>query len=74
MNPLSPNFNLVDARRFLDFAIEVPPRFCFLHKLFYLFYLFQFTPFYGDTYIEYIRLELLTNGPSRALDEIKKVN
>lgn len=53
MNPLSPYFNLVEARRFLDFAI-------------------QFTPQYGDSFVEYIRLELLCNGPTRFIDSLKQ--
>lgn len=52
MNPLSPAFDLREARRYLDFAV-------------------QFTPQYGDSFIEYMRLELLERGPSFNLESLK---
>lgn len=51
LNPLSSQFDLVVARRCLDFAI-------------------QFTPQYGDSFVEYLRLELLQAGSTRALEDL----
>ena len=51
LNPLSAQFDLSVARRFLDFAI-------------------QFTPQYGDSFVEYMRLELLQTGSTRALHDL----
>jgi hypothetical protein len=46
--------DFVNARRFLDFALE-------------------FTPQYGDSFVEYLRLELLQNGPHADLTRIEQV-
>ena len=51
LNPLSRKFNLLAARRFLDFAI-------------------QFTPQYGDSFVEYLRLEMLQTGVTGNLDDL----
>ena len=33
----------------------------------------QLTPQYGDSFVEYLRLEMLCNGPSRFVDDLKQV-
>ncbi|KAJ6243498.1 tpr-containing protein [Anaeramoeba flamelloides] len=54
LHPMSPFFNLKEARRFLNFAIE-------------------FTPQFGDSFIEYIRLEMLENGGNvKAMKKLKQ--
>lgn len=52
LNPLSANFNLKVARRYIQFAIN-------------------FTPQYGDTFIEFLRLKLLVEGENS--EKIAKV-
>lgn len=52
MNPLARSFNLQEARRYLDFAV-------------------QFTPQYGDSFIEYMRLCMLESGSTRQLDDLR---
>ncbi|KAJ6246058.1 tpr-containing protein [Anaeramoeba flamelloides] len=55
LHPMSPFFNLKEARRFLNFAIE-------------------FTPQFGDSFIEYIRLEMLENGGNEtAMKRLKQI-